>query len=37
VYSYLFDDARLNKGEQLSLVFTATDGAGNSSEYKKIL
>ena len=37
VYSYLFDDARLNKGEQLSLVFTATDGAGNSSEYKKVL
>lgn len=37
VYSYLFEDARMNKGEQLSLVFTATDGAGNSSEYKKIL
>mgnify|MGYP000857305913 FL=1 len=37
VYSYLFDEARLNKGEQLTLVFTATDGAGNSSEYKKVL
>lgn len=37
VYTYHFDDARLNKGEQLSLVFTTTDGAGNSSEYKKVL
>ncbi len=37
VYTYHFDDARLNKGEQLTLVFTATDGAGNSSEYKKVL
>ena len=33
LYTYHFDDARLNKGEQLSLVFTATDGAGNSSLY----
>ena len=37
VYTYLFDDARLNKGEQLTLVFTAIDGAGNSSEYEKVL
>lgn len=37
VYTYLFDDTRLVKGEQQTLVFTATDGAGNSSEYKKVL
>ena len=37
LYTYHFDEARLNRGERLSLVFTATDGAGNSSEYKKVL
>ncbi len=33
VYTYRFDDTRLNKGEKQTLVFMATDGAGNSSEY----
>lgn len=37
VYSYHFNDERLNKGEELTLVFTATDSAGNSSEYKSKL
>lgn len=37
VYTYFFDDARMNKGEKLTLVFTAIDGAGNSSEYEKVL
>lgn len=34
VYTYLFDDVRLTKGREQHLVFTATDGAGNQSEYK---
>lgn len=34
VYTYRFDDTRLTKGEQQVLVFRATDGAGNSSEYR---
>jgi len=33
VYTYRFDDTRLKKGEKQTLVFMATDGAGNSSEY----
>lgn len=37
LYSYIFDDARLNKGDQMVFVFTVTDSAGNSSEYRRIL
>ncbi|MDD4778655.1 MAG: M23 family metallopeptidase [Fermentimonas sp.] len=37
VYTYNFDDTRLPKGEKLTLIFTAVDGAGNKSEYKKEL
>ncbi|WP_298654035.1 M23 family metallopeptidase [uncultured Proteiniphilum sp.] len=33
VYTYRFDDSRLNRGEEQQLVFTAVDGAGNRSEY----
>ena len=33
VYTYRFDDTRLTKGEEQTLLFRATDGAGNSSEY----
>lgn len=33
VYTYNFDDERLTKGEKQTLIFTATDGAGNSSSY----
>ncbi|MGI6046663.1 MAG: hypothetical protein ACOYEG_01435 [Petrimonas sp.] len=33
VYTYLFDDSRLEKGQTQLLTFTATDSAGNSSEY----
>ncbi|WP_286845705.1 M23 family metallopeptidase [Proteiniphilum sp. UBA5310] len=33
VYTYIFDDSRLIKGEKQILVFRATDRAGNSSEY----
>lgn len=33
VYTYVFDDSRLEKGQRQTLVFTATDGAGNTSEY----
>ncbi len=33
VYTYNFDDERLTKGGLQTFVFTATDGAGNSSEY----
>ena len=32
-YIYEFDDARLAKGQNHTLVFTATDGAGNKSVY----
>ncbi len=34
VYTYRFDDSRLTKGERQELLFTATDGAGNRSEYR---
>lgn len=34
VYTYRFDDSRLNKGERQELLFTAIDGAGNQSEYR---
>ena len=37
VYSYVFDDERIKKGEQMLFVFTASDSAGNSSEYKRVL
>ncbi len=37
LYSYRFDDARLPDTEVLELTFTATDGAGNKSEYKVTL
>ncbi len=37
VYTYNFDDSRLPKGEKLTLIFTATDDAGNKSEYRKEL
>lgn len=37
VYTYKFDDSRLPKGEKLNFVFTATDGAGNISEYSATL
>lgn len=33
IYTYRFDETRLKKGEKQTLVFIATDGAGNSSEY----
>lgn len=34
LYTYVFDDSRLEKGKTQELVFTAVDGAGNSSEYR---
>ncbi|MDI9604261.1 MAG: M23 family metallopeptidase [Bacteroidota bacterium] len=34
LYTYRFDDSRLTKGEQQEFLFTATDGAGNRSEYR---
>lgn len=34
VYTYLFDDRRLEKGQKQELVFTVTDGVGNRSEYR---
>lgn len=37
VYTYAFDDNRLEKGKTQELAFTATDGAGNSSEYNILL
>ena len=33
IYTYQFDDERLIKGENQTLVFTALDGAGNKSSY----
>lgn len=33
VYTYVFDDERLTKGKKQTLVFTATDSAGNKAEY----
>lgn len=33
IYSYRFDNSRLKKGETETLVFRATDSAGNSSSY----
>ncbi len=33
LYTYLFDDSRLEKGKEHQLVVTVTDNAGNSSEY----
>ncbi len=37
VYTYNFDDSRLPKGEKLTLVFSATDSAGNTKEYRREL
>ncbi len=37
IYSYRFDEARLPVGEPLELTFTATDRAGNRSEFKTVL
>lgn len=34
VYTYVFDDSRLQRGKTHELVFTTEDGAGNSSEYR---
>ncbi len=34
LYTYVFDDSRLEKGKTQELVFTATDGAGNTTEYR---
>ncbi len=34
VYTYRFDDSRLNRGGNQELVFVAVDGAGNRSEYR---
>jgi murein DD-endopeptidase MepM/ murein hydrolase activator NlpD len=33
IYTYHFDDERLTKGQEQTFTFTATDGAGNSSNY----
>lgn len=33
VYSYVFDDSKLTRGQRHTLTFTATDGAGNASSY----
>lgn len=34
IYTYVFDDSRLTRGQKQRFTFTATDGAGNTSEYK---
>ena len=34
VYTYVFDDSKLEKGKTQELVFTATDGVGNATEYR---
>lgn len=34
VYTYIFDDTRQTKGSAQKLVFTATDHAGNTSQYE---
>lgn len=36
VYTYKFDAQRLKKGQSRKLIFTATDGAGNTSSYEYI-
>ena len=33
IYTYHFDDERMVKGEKQTLIFTSTDGAGNSRSY----
>ena len=33
-YTYVFDDSRLARGQNHVLVFKATDGAGNTNEYR---
>lgn len=35
VYTYQFDDNRLRKGQEQIFTFSVTDGAGNSSEYRR--
>lgn len=34
IYTYTFDDSRLTRGQPQTLTFTATDGTGNTSEFK---
>ncbi|MDO5664292.1 MAG: M23 family metallopeptidase [Bacteroidia bacterium] len=34
LYTYIFDDSRLEKGKTQEFVFTATDGVGNFAEYR---
>lgn len=34
IYTYQFDDNRLQKGQRQEFVFSAVDGAGNQSEYR---
>lgn len=34
IYTYRFNDKRLTKGQQQIFTFSATDGAGNKSEYQ---
>ncbi len=34
IYTYVFDDDRLERNKRHELIFTATDGAGNTSEYR---
>lgn len=36
VYSYKFDTKRLKKGQNHKLIFTAVDGAGNTSNYEYV-
>ena len=33
-YTYIFDESKLAKGQKHQLIFRATDGAGNKSEYR---
>jgi hypothetical protein len=37
LYTYRFNEKRVPDEEPMELTFTATDGAGNSSEYKSTL
>lgn len=34
IYTYVFDDSRLTKGQKQTLTFTAMDGVGNKSDYR---
>ncbi|HBL33230.1 MAG TPA: M23 family peptidase [Porphyromonadaceae bacterium] len=35
VYTYLFDNERLERGKRHTFVFTASDGVGNTAEYRQ--